>query len=281
MSNLTRSKVRSFLLEKRGYIKKSPLKVAKAIWKIEPHTVLPKTHEEVTKELDLIKGVQSTLRAARKYLASKEEDNILDIYNKIMDAKDRPKKRLFFDLEVSPNIVLSWGIGRNLTLTHDSIVQERSIICVCYKWEGSDKVYSLKWDNGDDEEMVRKFTKIIELADEVIAQNGDNFDIKWLRTRCIFHKISITPKFNSIDTLKMARTGFRFNCNKLDYMGQFFGLGSKMKTDFGLWKDILLKNSKEAMDTMVEYCKQDVLLLENVYNQLQEFSPIKKFKYRL
>jgi uncharacterized protein YprB with RNaseH-like and TPR domain len=277
---ITRSKVRSFLLKKKGYIKKSPLKVAKAIWRTQSHT-FPKTHDDVNKELHLIRGVQSTLRAAENYLASTKELDILDIYNKIQDAKDRPKRRMFFDIEVSPNLVLSWGIGRNLTLDHNSIVQERAIICISYKWEGDDKVYALRWNNGDDQEMLRKFTKIIDSADEVIAQNGDNFDIKWLRTRCIYHRIPISSKFNSIDTLKMARAGFRFNCNKLDYIGQFFGLGSKIKTDFKLWKDILLYNNKEALDFMIEYCKKDVVLLEKIYNQLQEFSPVKKFKYKI
>jgi len=124
-----------------------------------------------------------------------------------------------------------------------------------------------------------KFSKIINTADEVITQNGDAFDIKWLRARCIYHDIEVSPKFNSIDTLKMARSGFKFNSNKLDYMGQYLNLGKKIKTDYGLWKDIMLNNSRTAMDKMVEYCKQDVNLLEQVYNKLKKFCPEKKFKY--
>ena len=276
---ITRSKVKDFLLSKKGYIKKSPLKVAQALWKSQPKYVL-KSHDEIAKELKIIREVQSTLRAAGNYIASKKEQDLLDIYNEIEREKERPKKRLFFDIEVSPNIVLSWRIGNNLNLDHNSIIQERAIICICYKWEGEDKVSSIQWNNGDDTDLVGKFTKIIDSADEVIAQNGDSFDIKWLRTRCIYHGIPMSPKLNSIDTLKMARNNFKFNSNKLDYMGKFFGLGSKMKTDFGLWKDILLKNDKKAMSTMIAYCKQDVILLEEVYKQLQQFTPVKKFKYK-
>jgi len=128
--------------------------------------------------------------------------------------------------------------------------------------------------------MIQKFAKIADTADELIAQNGDNFDIKWLRTRCIYHGIPISPKFNSIDTLKMARQGFRFNANRLDYMGRFLGYGGKVDTNFDMWKDILLKNDAKQMTLMVDYCKEDVILLEKVYNRLQEYCPIKKFRYK-
>ena len=50
--------------------------------------------------------------------------------------------------------------------------------------------------------MFEKFSKIIDSTDEIIAQNGDKYDIKWLRARCIFHDIPISVKFNSIDTLR-------------------------------------------------------------------------------
>ncbi len=192
---------------------------------------------------------------------------------------NKPKRKLFFDLEVSANIVFSWRIGRDISLSPDDIIKERAIICVCYKWEGDDRVHSIEWNKGDDKDLLVKFSKIINTADEVITQNGDAFDIKWLRARCIYHDIPVSPKFNSIDTLKMARSGFKFNSNKLDYMGQYLNLGKKIKTDYGLWKDIMLNNSRTAMDKMVEYCKQDVNLLEQVYNKLKKFCPEKKFKY--
>lgn len=280
MSIITKSEARNFLLEKKGYIKKGPKKVARAMWRTRSKTNLPKSHEEVSKEISIIREVQSTLRAAKNYIASKEDLDMLDIYNKILQEETRPKKRLFFDIEVSPNIVLSWRIGQNINLTHNDIIQERAIICICYKWEGDPTTYSLRWEKGDDKAMLTKFAKVIDFADEVIGQNGDAFDIKWLRTRCLYHGIPVKAKFNSLDTLKMARAGFKFNSNKLDYMGKFLGLGSKIKTDYDLWKDILLKNDQTAMNVMVDYCKQDVVLLEQVYQKLQNFCPVKRFKYR-
>lgn len=277
---ITKALVKNFLLSKKGYIKKSPKNVARAIWKTQAKTSLPKTSQEVLRELDIIKDVQTTMRAASTYIASQEETELLDVYNLIMEQKEKPKRKLFFDIEVSPDVVLSWGVGNKISIGHDSIIQERAIICICWKWADDDKVYSLKWDKGCDKEMVKKFAKIADSADEIIAQNGDNFDIKWLRTRCLYHNIPISPKFNSLDTLKMARSNFRFNANRLDYMGKFLGFGGKIKTDYDMWKDILLRNDNKAMTLMVDYCKEDVILLEKVYNRLQEYCPIKKFRYK-
>ena len=45
-------------------------------------------------------------------------------------------------------------------------------------------------------------------------------------------------------------------------------MGKKIKTEYGMWKDILLKSDKKAMEKMIKYCKMDVILLEKVYKQI-------------
>jgi uncharacterized protein YprB with RNaseH-like and TPR domain len=185
-------------------------------------------------------------------------------------------KRLFFDIETSPNIVFSWNIGYDIRLSHDNILKERAIICICYKFEGESKVHHLTWDKGDDKEMLKKFASIMDSADEIVGHNSDKFDIKWVRTRCIYHGISIIPDIKSIDTLKASRGKFKFNSNKLDYLGQFLGVGQKLETGgFDLWKKIVLENDVKAMNKMVKYCKQDVLLLEKVFKKLNPYIPVK------
>lgn len=185
----------------------------------------------------------------------------------------RPKfKRLFFDIETSPNVVFSWNIGFDIRLGHENMITERSIICICYKFEGDKKVYSLKWDKGDDKSMILKFMDVINQASEVIGHNSEQYDIRWLRTRCLFHGIPAFPDYQSVDTLKLSRKGFRFNSNKLDYIASFLGLGNKLDTGgFSLWRDIVLNNSKKSIDKMVDYCKKDVILLEQVFNKLKTY----------
>lgn len=184
-------------------------------------------------------------------------------------------KRLFFDIETSFNIGIFWRAGFKQTIRPEDIIHERAIICVCWKWEDSDEVYSLTWDKKQsDKKLLEEFVKVLNEANEIIAHNGDKFDIKWLKTRCLFHRIPTFPKYQSVDTLKISRSQFNFNSNKLDYIAKFLGVGEKMEHEgLNLWKKIILNKDKEALSKMIDYCKQDVIILEKVYKELRNYSP--------
>ena len=179
------------------------------------------------------------------------------------------RRRLFFDIETSPNIGLFWEAGYKKNITTDNIIRERAIICICYKWEDEKEVYALQWDaKQNDKRMLEQFVKVANTANELVGHNGDKFDLAWIRTRCLFHGIDMFPNYQTIDTLKVARSKFRFQSNRLNYIAEFLGLGGKIKTEFNLWKDILLNKDKVAMEKMIKYCKKDVSLLEEVYKLL-------------
>jgi len=179
------------------------------------------------------------------------------------------RRRLFFDIETSPNIGLFWEAGYKKNITTDNIIRERAIICICYKWEDEKEVYALQWDaKQNDKRMLEQFVKVANTANELVGHNGDKFDLAWIRTRCLFHGIDMFPNYQTIDTLKVARSKFRFQSNRLNYIAEFLGLGGKIKTEFNLWKDILLNKDKIAMEKMIKYCKKDVSLLEEVYKLL-------------
>jgi len=178
-------------------------------------------------------------------------------------------KRLFWDIETSPNLVYSWNIGRKVYLSYENIVRERAIICICWKWEDRKKIHSLAWNNGDDKEMVTKFLPVLKKADEVVAHNGDRFDIKWFNTRCLKHGL-IVPEIKTVDTLVIARRRFNFNSNRLDYLGQHLLGKGKTHAEYQLWIDVC-DGDKKALKRMVEYCKTDVSILQPVWEKLQKF----------
>lgn len=185
-----------------------------------------------------------------------------------MEQRTR-RKRLYFDIETSPNVGFFWTAGFKLNIGPDSIIKERAIICICYKWEDDKVTHSLQWDaKQNDKKMLQEFIKVANEATELVGHNGDRFDLSWIRTRCLFHKIDMFPTYVTIDTLKIARSKFKFNSNKLNYIAQFLGIGEKIKTEYDLWKNITLYKDKSAMDKMVKYCKMDVILLEKVYKEL-------------
>jgi predicted PolB exonuclease-like 3'-5' exonuclease len=184
------------------------------------------------------------------------------------------RKRLFYDIETSFNVGVFWRTGYNLTINPGDIIHERAIICICYKWEGEDEIHSLTWSKSQsDKHMLKEFCNILAKADEIVAHNGDRFDLKWIRTRALIHGISVMPSPKSIDTLKWAKKYFNFNSNKLDYIAKFLNVGAKMDTGgLDLWKDIVFRKDQQALDKMVKYCKMDVEVLESVFNKLNAYT---------
>lgn len=179
------------------------------------------------------------------------------------------RKRLYFDIETSANIGFFWTSGYKLNIGTENIIKERAIICICYKWEDDKETHFLTWDSKQcDKKMLQSFIKVANEANELVGHNGDKFDLAWIRTRCLFHRIDMFPKYLTIDTLKIARSKFKFNSNRLNYIAKYLGIGQKINTEFDLWKDVTLNKDKKALDKMVKYCQMDVILLEKVHKEL-------------
>lgn len=188
----------------------------------------------------------------------------------------RTLRRLFFDIETSPNVVLSWRTGYKISIDSENILKERAVICIGYKWEGDRSAKVLTWDQKqDDKALLKTFVKVADEADEIVAHNGDKFDMPWFLTRCAYHGIRTFPHYKTADTLQWARRKFYFNSNRLNYIGQYLGLGKKLKTEFGLWKAVCLDNDRKALDRMAKYCARDVGLLQGVWERLSELVPHK------
>ena len=200
------------------------------------------------------------------------EENLILIKFKDELQNKHITKRLFFDIETSPMIVYSWRVGYNLNIGYENIIDDWKIITICYKWEGYNTVYSLKWDKDhNDKQMLIDFIKVANTADEIIGHNGDRFDIKKVRTRCIYHRIPMFPRYRTLDTLKKAKAGFSFNSNKLDAIAKFLGVGAKLEHEgFNMWVKCM-DNDEEALHNMIEYCMIDVVTLEDVYLAMQHY----------
>jgi hypothetical protein len=169
--------------------------------------------------------------------------------------------------------MFSWRCGRKITLDHQNIIQERAIICACYKWEGEDEVHALTWNNGNDRQLCEDLSLVLSEADELIAHNGDRFDIRWFNARCLIHHLPPQPMRKTVDTLRWARSSFYLNSNRLDYLGKLLLGEGKIRTEFELWRNIVLANDQASMERMVEYCKKDVRLLERVWSRLRDYVP--------
>ena len=69
--------------------------------------------------------------------------------------------------------------------------------------------------------------------------------------------------------LRVVKSNFRFVSNKLDYVSQKLGLGKKTAHEgHELWLKVM-DNDRAAWKRMEEYNKNDVVLLESLYNRLK------------
>lgn len=209
------------------------------------------------------------------FLAKKfnvDKDTIYDAKRQARDLIERKEynpefKRLFFDIETSYNIGKFWSVGYKKNITPSDVIKERAVICISYKWENEDKIHNLRWDeNQCDKEILKEFSKIMETSTEVIGHNSNRFDIPWLRTRCLYHRIPFPTYVKSLDTYSKSKSMFNFQSNKLDYIAKFLNVGGKISTGgLELWDNIILHKDEEAMQKMIEYCNNDVLILEDVF----------------
>ena len=212
------------------------------------------------------KGFETTIKDCKEALRQCRQENT-QIVNKV---KTKTAKVLIYDIETSPNIGWFWTAGYKQNIGTNQILKERAVICVSYKWEGENEVYNLTWDkNQDDKFLIQQFVEVLNEADLIVAHNGDNFDLKWLKTRALYHRIPMLPNYKQFDTLKLAKSKLRLNSNRLDYISKFLGFEGKIHTTPDLWDKVVIKNDRKALLDMLEYCDEDVRQLEKVYTELK------------
>ena len=129
----------------------------------------------------------------------------------------KTRKRLFYDIETSFCEGHFWRPGWNQTILPHQIINYAQIMTISWKWEGFDKVHHLDWGlkKQCDKKLVEEFIKVLDKADEIVAHNGDRFDIKWIRTRALFHGLEMRDTYVMIDTLKMCKKYLSLPSNKL------------------------------------------------------------------
>lgn len=187
-------------------------------------------------------------------------------------------KILFLDIETAFKIGALWKMW-NTNVPPNFLIKDWYILCWCAKWRGESEILSdslvnypkqYKKDPENDIEVVKSLWGIINEADIIVAHNGDKFDLPSSNTRMVYHNMLPPAKYKTVDTMKIAKRAFKFTFNRLDYLGDFLGVGRKLQTGGGdLWTKVIMNKDPKSWDKMVRYCKQDVRLLERVYKKLR------------
>jgi DNA polymerase III epsilon subunit-like protein len=116
--------------------------------------------------------------------------------------------------------------------------------------------------------MIRRIHTLLGEADAVAHYNGSKFDIPTLNKEFVQLGLPPAKPFKQIDLYQVVKKHFRLPSNKLEYVAKLLGLKGKVKhTGHELWVKCMAGDAA-AWRTMQRYNKQDVVLLEQVYNKL-------------
>ena len=183
-------------------------------------------------------------------------------------------KVLLYDLETSPNIGYTWGKWEQNVI---QIIKERQIISFAWKWLGDAgvKVLALpdfkeyKNDQDNNRPLVVELHNLFNDADVTVGHNVIDFDDRRSNSDFLRHGLKPPPPHKSVDTLRVARSKFDLNSNKLDDLGALLGLGRKVKhPGFEMWEGCL-RGDPKSWALMKKYNKGDVVLLEKIYYELR------------
>jgi len=141
------------------------------------------------------------------------------------------------------------------------------------KWLNEGEIFYEENRKENDKKIIQKICHYLDLADIVVAHNGEAFDLKQIRARALVHNINPPSPVKIIDTLKIARAEFGFPSNSLEYLSTVLNLktkkgGHKKYPGFDLWLECLRGND-EAWQEMRDYNIIDVLALEELYLRLR------------
>lgn len=185
------------------------------------------------------------------------------------------RKRLFYDIETSFAEGYFWRPGYNQQIHASQILRHAQIICISWSWEHEEEVHHAHWglNKQCDKKLLKKFIKELNRADELISHNGKKFDIRWIRTRAIFHDIKdMRPVYNEIDTLTWAKKYLNMPSNSLANIANYYGLEAKLDSGgMDTWLGVVIRKDQESLDRMLEYCDGDIRTLKAVFHKLNKY----------
>lgn len=189
---------------------------------------------------------------------------------------------LVMDIESAPLTVYAWGLNDQF-VDKANVVQDWYILSWAAKWlnEPASKVMYMdqkgKKDLTNDKEIVLGIWKLLDEADIVVTQNGQNFDSKKLNARFIEHGLNPPSPYTHLDTYQILRRTAGFSSHSLEFLTgklctKYKKLSHPKFPGMKLWAECL-KNNKAAWAEMKKYNIYDVLSTEELYLRIKAWTP--------
>lgn len=196
------------------------------------------------------------------------------------DLKKESAKILLFDIETSPFELYAWGLRQTGWVSPAMIKKNWAILSWSAKWLFDDVVMNDVVTPGEaidrkDGSIMEELWQLLDEAHIIIAHNGARFDVRRMNARFALNGYNPPLPYRIVDTLRVARKQFDLPSYKLNFVNQLFGLNTKKGNEEGmnLWKkcvgDFGYDEIEPALERMVNYCDNDVRILEELYVQIR------------
>ena len=132
-----------------------------------------------------------------------------------------------------------------------------------------DQTMSPNWPEkrSDDSWLAAQTLKVLDQCHVLYAHNGENFDIRWLRTLALKYHLPFNEK-KLIDPARIGWAKYRVGRNSLSALADFLFPDDpeirKMPVPMDIWRFAILDNDQEAWKILRERCKSDVKVLNAV-----------------
>lgn len=127
---------------------------------------------------------------------------------------------------------------------------------------------NFKKDCTNDKELCKRLYDVLSEADMWITWFGCYFDVPYLNSRLLRHDLPPLPPVPHLDGWKVARYKLKLNSNRLQSVTSFLGLDDKTPLDGPTWVRAMAGHRK-SIRYVVEHCRQDCEVLEQVYQKLK------------
>ena len=129
-----------------------------------------------------------------------------------------------------------------------------------------------------DRALCEEFCREVRKYDRLIGYYSEKFDIPFLRTRCIYHKLDF-PIFHEIkhtDVWRVVRNKLKLHSNRLGVVAPFLGIRAKEHPlNPQRWIECLSGN-KEALDFVLIHCIEDVHTTRELWHRIEEYTKLTK-----
>lgn len=155
------------------------------------------------------------------------------------------------------------------------------VLCVGFKEVGKGKptILNILDYRSEDKDLIRAEKRLLKDvskhlldADVWLTHYGarGRFDLNFLNSRLLYHRLPVLPpKHPQIDTWKVAKNDLRLHSNRLKTISEFLGtVVEKNAIQPEQWIRALCGH-EPAMHYIVDHCRRDVEVLEEVYIRLR------------